>query len=103
MGNKRSNIEDELCELNPDALFADGFDDAIIGYTRRCGLDYVVCYSYNKAIEILMADGSLTYEDAIEHMEYNVVGGYIGDNTPIFIEEVEPDVVVDTDTDNEEE
>jgi hypothetical protein len=87
--SKRELLEEELVELNPEALFADGFDDAIIGYSRRINLDYVVCYSYDTCIEILMGRDEMTEEDAIEYMEYNVVGAYVGDNTPIFVQKIE--------------
>ncbi len=28
----------------------------------------------------------MTEEDAIEHYEYNIIGGWIGDKTPIVVE-----------------
>ena len=84
----RDKLEIIMEELNPSALFADGFDDAIVGYSRRIGLDYIICYSYPKAIEILIGDG-MEHGEAIEYMEFNVVGGYVGENTPIFIESFE--------------
>lgn len=74
-------------ELNPSALFADGFGEAIIGYSRRINLDYAVCYSYNKCVEILISRDGMSYSEAIEYMEFNVVGAYVGENTSIFIQE----------------
>ena len=63
------------------ALKADGFDDAIIGVSTT-GL---VVYDYNKCLNIIMKDHQCDYTDAIEYMEYNVVGCYLGEGTPIFI------------------
>ena len=63
------------------ALKADGFDDAIIGVSTT-GL---VVYDYNKCLNIIMKDYQCDYTDAIEYMEYNVVGCYLGEGTPIFI------------------
>jgi hypothetical protein len=30
-------------------------------------------------------EDNMTYEQAVEYMEYNVVGGSVGDKTPVFI------------------
>ena len=42
-------------------------------------------YNYQKCIEILMAGGIATEEEAIEHMEFNVVGSWVGEGTPGFM------------------
>ena len=64
-------------------LFADGFDDALIGIVERAGLPPIACYNKEKCIEILMKDMSL--EDADDYFYYNVVGSYVGENTPCFL------------------
>jgi len=68
---------------NYDALFADGFDDAIIGVSYRCGSDPVVAYDREKCIDILAKE--MEYEEAVEYFEFNVIGAYVGENTPTFI------------------
>ena len=70
-------------EANEDMLFADGFDDALIGYMERAGMPSVACYDKNKCIEILA--NSMSYEDAIEYFYFNVIGAYVGENTPCFL------------------
>ena len=40
-------------------------------------------YDFHKCVEILMKD--MTEEEAIDHMEYNDTGAYVGNNTPIFL------------------
>jgi hypothetical protein len=64
-------------------LKADGFDEAIIGTVERCGSETVLCYDYNKCVEILME--YMTEEEAIEYMDFNVVGAYMGEDTPMFL------------------
>ena len=64
-------------------LFADGFDDALIGIVERTGLPPIACYNKEKCIEILMKDMSL--EEADDYFYYNVVGSYVGENTPCFL------------------
>ena len=75
----------EIAEYNPDALFADGFDDAI------CGFDAAGCctiYDYTACLNILHKD--MTPEEAHEYMEFNVVSAYVGDFTPIFMHSILP-------------
>jgi hypothetical protein len=74
-------IEDQ----NPDALTADGFDDAIVGMVRRCGMSPVVAYDYAKCIDILGREG-MTRDEAIEYLEFNTVGAFVGENGPVFLE-----------------
>lgn len=64
---------------------ADGFDKAIIGYTRIAGRDDVIAYDYWKCIDILIERDGMKAEDAIEYMEFNVVSAYFGEGTPAFI------------------
>lgn len=76
---------EEILEINPDALFCDGFDDAIIGIAERINLGPVVAYSMNKIIELLMERDGMNYEEAIEYFNFNIQGAWLGENTPIFI------------------
>lgn len=74
---------EEIASFMDDALFADGFDEAIIGYVQRCGMS-VVLYDARKYIEILITDEGLTEEEAVEHFDCNILGTWVGDNTPAF-------------------
>jgi hypothetical protein len=64
-----------------EALLADGFDDALIGYTVNANV--VAVYDFSKCVEILSSE--MSHEDAVDHMYYNVVSAYVGDKTPIFV------------------
>jgi hypothetical protein len=76
--SKRSFIGD----VNSEALFADGFDDAIIGYDAAA---YRVVYDYDKCLEVLKKRDGMDLHEAHEFMEFNVVGAFVGDFTPLFI------------------
>lgn len=65
-------------------IIADGFDDAMLGVGRQFNLNVAV-YDYNKCVDVLMKRDKLSYVDAIEWMEFNVVGAYVGKTTPIFL------------------
>jgi hypothetical protein len=64
-------------------LFADGFDDAIIGVAERSGMEPVVAYDVNKIIEILARD--MSEDEAVEYFEFNILGAYMGERTPVFV------------------
>ena len=74
---------------------ADGFEDAIIGVGGRINMPEVLIYSYNKCVKILMKRDNFTYEEAIEWMDYNVVGSWVGETTPIFVHEIPSDQKID--------
>lgn len=76
---------EEIAEINPEALLCDGFDEAIIGIAERINLGPVVAYSVDKIIDIMVDRDGMTYEEAMEYYEYNILGSWMGDNTPIFI------------------
>ena len=71
-------------EMYPDEelLVADGFDDAIIGYSDELKK---VIYSLNACVDILMANHGLQYDEAIEFFVFSVQGSFIGDESPLFI------------------
>jgi len=70
---------------NPNALKADGFDEAILGVASRCGMNDLLAYDVNKIIDILIKRDGMSYEEAQEFFEFNIIGAYMGENTPIFI------------------
>ena len=38
----------------------------------------------SRMIDTLVAEG-MEYNDAVEHIEYNVIGNYAGEKTPIYV------------------
>jgi hypothetical protein len=80
-----TSILDQIVENYPDdeILKADGLDDGIIGIEEN---SMRLVYSKSKVIEILMSE-DMTEEDALEHYYFNIVGAYVGEKTPIFIED----------------
>jgi len=82
---KLEELFDGIEARNPNALTADGFDGAIIGMAYRCAQDPIVAYSFSKCVDILMERDSMSYDGAVEYLEFNTVGAYVGDGTPCFI------------------
>ena len=77
---------ESILENYPDETFlkADGFDDAIIGFDEN---SLRLIYSMSKCLDILMED--MSYEDALEHFYYNVSGAYVGEQTPIWCNDLD--------------
>lgn len=74
----------ELYSDTEDVVFATGFDDAIIGFEPNL---WRVVYSREKAIEILVNNDGMSEEEAVEFAEYNTFAAYIGEKTPIWVED----------------
>lgn len=96
------NIAEAMDLLGEDddfTLFADGFDEAFIGLGRR-NHQYIAIYSEPIALGMLLrqmeeacprgADCSFAACDhpaeAREHFEFNVVGAYVGEGTPLWLD-----------------
>lgn len=78
-----------VAEYNPEALFMDGFDEALCGVAMRYGMNEVAAYDYDKVIELLMKDG-MDEEGAAEFFNFNQIGAWLGENTPVFVRLLRP-------------
>lgn len=81
-------IKSMLADENPDALLLDGFDEALVGYARRCGQPTLAVYDYALCVDVLVQDG-MSHEEAVEYFEYNVASAWMGEHTPVIV--VRPD------------
>jgi len=71
-----------FCNENEiEVLFCDGYDDAIIGLGQSFNT-YKVIYDRNKILAAL--EKEMTTEEAVEFFEFNIIGAYVGESTPIF-------------------
>lgn len=77
-------LDDLLCDEALRLEPRETFDPAIVGAARHGPKGFVLCYSVERIIRALVKDG-MSEEDAIEHFEFNVAGGWVGDGTPIFL------------------
>jgi len=69
---------------NNEALLANGFEAALIGYVERYGQELIALYDREKCIQILMERDGMTEEGAEEFFEFNTIGAWVGDMTPAF-------------------
>ena len=68
-------------------MLADGFEDAFLGVGRRCGQPDLAVYSIQKSVEILVAQG-MTEDEAQEYLEFNTIGAWVGELTPMWIDAI---------------
>tara|TARA_R100000353_G_scaffold57586_1_gene45539 strand:- start:884 stop:1174 length:291 start_codon:yes stop_codon:yes gene_type:complete len=71
----------------PDSLLANGYDSAIIGVASGNDTGRVV-YSIPKMIEICMKELAVDYNEALEWLEYNTFNAFVGEFTPIYLDEM---------------
>mgnify|MGYP001489863579 CR=1 FL=1 len=76
----------ELAEhFGDDLLFADNFDNAIIGVSMGISCGTKVVYNAEEMARTLVVSEGITKEEAWEYLEFNTFCAYVGDNTPIFV------------------
>ena len=61
------------------------FDAAIVGIAERIGMREVVVYDITKIIDVLCERDGMDRDMAAEYYEFNILGAYVGERTPIFI------------------
>lgn len=64
----------------------EAYDAALVGVGHRCGSEAVAVYDYGKLVEVTMSlsDGG-SEEEAAEYVDFNILGAYVGESTPIVL------------------
>ena len=55
-----------------------------MGLVQRCGQEPVILYDTDKVLQLLVYNDGMTYDDAVEFFEFNILGSWVGDETPAF-------------------
>ncbi len=85
MTTTRNEIDEYLKEMDESTLLMDGFEDALIGFSQRINDPLLAVYSYDKMVEVLMTRDGMDYDEASEYIDFNCVGAYVGEQTPIIV------------------
>jgi hypothetical protein len=80
----QSNIINIIAEKNPNALLADGLNEAIVGMTDSS--EPVPIYDKQKCVEVMMKKEGWDYTTALEFLEFNTFSAYMGEHTPMFVD-----------------
>ena len=77
-----------------DTVFYDEFDAAFVGFGWQFNVGPVAIYNQNLVMDILKARG-MDEEGALEYFNFNIIGAYVGERTPIFLTNVKDGAVQD--------
>lgn len=80
-----AEIIELLAETNPEALLADGLEDALVGVTENHHHPHVAVYDADRCVEVLVARDGMTPEDAEEFLQFNTYGAFVGKDGPLFV------------------
>lgn len=81
-----SILEDyDINEIADGAVLLDGLEEAIIGVVEEFGNGPRVLYSKNKILEILTKRDGMTWSEAEEYYDFNILGLYAGEQNPVFL------------------
>lgn len=64
-----------------------GFEEALVGYTERHDDVPVAVYDFEKMVSVLMDRDEMSRQEALEYIDFNVSGAYVGRDTPIILYE----------------
>ena len=84
MSNSK-RVYQRLEDINKEAVIAEGFEDAYLGYARRSDKPTIAVYDYERCVEILMETEEWDRDKAVKFMENGVVATWLGDSTPPFM------------------
>jgi len=79
-------MEVDIHEYAEGAILLDGLESAIVGITDEFGAGRRILYSKDKIIQILQERDGMTWDEAEEFFDYNIIGGYFGEQNPVFLE-----------------
>jgi hypothetical protein len=89
MESEMSEVYDELKDYNPEALIIDDFEEAYLGFSTDGKAIYDFYTMLDVVVEGILEDEDCTEDeavnDAIQHIETNIISAYVGPYTPIVM------------------
>lgn len=76
----------DINEYAEGAVLLTGLEDAIVGIAEEFGNGRRVVYSKNKILTILQERDGMTWSEAEEFFDYNILGLYAGEQNAIFLD-----------------
>ena len=81
---------DELGEQHAEMILWDGLDAAVVGY-QDTDNGSVAVYDYEAMVQCFVNDNDWPRSEAVEWIDFNIVGAYVGDRAPRIIHRFEFD------------
>jgi len=86
----------DLHEYAEGAVLLDGLESAIVGIVEEFGNGRRILYSKSKIIYILQERDGMSWSEAEEFFDYNIIGLHAGEQNAVFLDlEITP--VMETD------
>ena len=76
-----ADVREFIAQLNPEAILWDGLDSCLIGISAEGR----AIYSIEELILHFQVEEQMSEQDAAEHVDYNILGAYVGEYTPIHM------------------
>jgi len=81
-----NDVQERFAEIDPNIIIFDGLNDAIIGHAYlRQSQTNVAVYDYVMIVEVLMGSQGMNRRGAREYADFNIVGAYLGEYTPVIL------------------
>jgi hypothetical protein len=84
MTSRSVRILDRLVAANPEALTLDGMEEALVGLGGP--FNHVLAIYDRAVLVVILRHGGLTEDEALEYIDFNISGAYVGKHTPIIAE-----------------
>jgi hypothetical protein len=81
----RKEIDEMLTERGLTLLLMDNFDEAFIGFSQRINEPELAVYDYELMVATLVNRDDMSPEEAEEYIEFNCIGAWVGEQTPIIV------------------
>jgi len=85
MALDRPALQTMLADRDMTLLLMDGFDEAFIGWTTRINEPDCAVYDYDAMVRICMWRDGMSDDEAVEYIEYNCIGAWVGEQTPYIL------------------
>ena len=88
---KHKNLQEyvDIVECTENVITMDGYNDCIIGVISTFDGKQVIAYDIEKVLTRLRERDGMSEIEAIEFFEFNMLGAWMGDHTPMFIATLE--------------
>lgn len=80
--------------MSDEMIVYDDLEPYLVGIVEQFGRPPIRCYDLAKVLAAYLRDG-MTFEEAVEHFEFNVRGTWAGDGTPCFLRTPNEDEQID--------
>lgn len=78
-------LREAIAEIDEEILLMDGMEDAFLGLSHRVNAPILAVYSLDKILDVLMQRDGMDYDEALEFAEFNIIGAWVGERTPIIV------------------